>query len=348
MRNHGLKLGALALVCAGLPASAQAPADNALPTPGFYYIQLNSANPQATIDEYLKIVPNDTRVTIAGMDGFKTTNNVNFLVNKVSKAPPAAIQDKITPESPQTAFWHFVFPVKSLPDAATQWEKSIPNFKSRLLTLYVDSKGATVEPGGETLAGFLTEREQADARAKGVKPTPLSYITWVGPDGAIIENAGFGQVGGLQIYGMFEDQPYCAVLWYQKHLNTVPAKIGANAPDTTRTEANCTVTLGTEPSYPSTYKRGHMRSPPAMGVTIGGVVLRWYMNQEKTPLAPQRGGVVDHIGLSVANLDPWIAKLRGENVKFLKGPAPYMVGNMRAVMIEGPSHEAIELIEVKS
>jgi hypothetical protein len=107
------------------------------------------------------------------------------------------------------------------------------------------------------------------------------------------------------------------------------------------------VTLGTEPSYPSTYKRGHFRSPPAMGVTFSGVVLRWYMNQEKTPLAPQRGGVVDHIGLSVPNLDPWIAKLRSENVKFLKGPTPYMVGNMRAVMIEGPSREAIELIEVK-
>ena len=84
-----------------------------------------------------------------------------------------------------------------------------------------------------------------------------------------------------------------------------------------------------------------------MGVTFGNVVFRWYMNQEKTPLAPMRGGVVDHIGLSVPNLDPWIAKLRSENVKFLQGPTPYLVGNMRAVMIEGPSREAIELIEVK-
>jgi len=44
------------------------------------------------------------------------------------------------------------------------------------------------------------------------------------------------------------------------------------------------------------------------------------------------------------------AKLRSENVKFLgAGPDfnPVRVGDTRAIMIEGPSHEAIELIEVK-
>jgi hypothetical protein len=49
--------------------------------------------------------------------------------------------------------------------------------------------------------------------------------------------------------------------------------------------------------------------------------------------------------LSVNNLDAWIAKLRAENVTFLG--QPYTVGESRAVMIEGPSHEAIELIEVR-
>jgi hypothetical protein len=37
--------------------------------------------------------------------------------------------------------------------------------------------------------------------------------------------------------------------------------------------------------------------------------------------------------------------LRRENVKFLK--QPYNLGKMRAVMIEGPSREALELVEVK-
>jgi hypothetical protein len=54
---------------------------------------------------------------------------------------------------------------------------------------------------------------------------------------------------------------------------------------------------------------------------------------------------MDHIGLSVQDLDAWIAKLRGEAVTFLE--PPYQVGEYRAVMIEGPSREAIELIEIK-
>jgi hypothetical protein len=53
----------------------------------------------------------------------------------------------------------------------------------------------------------------------------------------------------------------------------------------------------------------------------------------------------DHIGLSVTDLDSWMEKLRGEGVKFLEGP--YKLGDTRAVMIEGPSREAIELVEVK-
>ena len=51
------------------------------------------------------------------------------------------------------------------------------------------------------------------------------------------------------------------------------------------------------------------------------------------------------IGLSVGDLDAWVAKLRGENVKFLE--QPYKLGDTRAVMIEGPSREALELVEVK-
>jgi hypothetical protein len=53
----------------------------------------------------------------------------------------------------------------------------------------------------------------------------------------------------------------------------------------------------------------------------------------------------DHIGLSVKDLDAWVGKLRDEGVTFLE--QPYSLGDTRAVMIEGPSREAIELVEVK-
>jgi len=70
-----------------------------------------------------------------------------------------------------------------------------------------------------------------------------------------------------------------------------------------------------------------------------------YMRQDDTPLASSRGHLYDHIALSVQDLDAWVAKLRGEGVRFLE--EPYRLGAARAVMIEGPSREALELIEVR-
>ncbi len=79
---------------------------------------------------------------------------------------------------------------------------------------------------------------------------------------------------------------------------------------------------------------------------FGDVALSWHVQQDDAPLVGSVGQLYDHIALSVTNLDAWIAKLRAEGVKFLK-PAPYTVGGLRAVMIEGPSLEALELIEIK-
>jgi 4-hydroxyphenylpyruvate dioxygenase-like putative hemolysin len=53
----------------------------------------------------------------------------------------------------------------------------------------------------------------------------------------------------------------------------------------------------------------------------------------------------DHVALSVTDLDAWIAKLRAEGVTFLQ--ETYKLGDTRAVMIEGPSREAIELVEIR-
>ena len=58
-----------------------------------------------------------------------------------------------------------------------------------------------------------------------------------------------------------------------------------------------------------------------------------------------RGQLQDHIALSVTDLDAWIDKLRSEGVVFLE--EPYALGDTRAIMIEGPSREALELVEVK-
>ena len=84
---------------------------------------------------------------------------------------------------------------------------------------------------------------------------------------------------------------------------------------------------------------------PSAGVAFGDVTFPSYMRQDAAPLVPTRGHLYDHIALSVGDLDAWVAKLRGDGVTFLE--QPYRLGDSRAVMIEGPSREAIELVEVK-
>jgi hypothetical protein len=70
----------------------------------------------------------------------------------------------------------------------------------------------------------------------------------------------------------------------------------------------------------------------------------WYRRQGDQPLVSTRGHLYDHIGLSITDLDAWIAKLREDGVRV---PAePYRLGDTRAVMIEGPSREALELVAV--
>jgi len=58
-----------------------------------------------------------------------------------------------------------------------------------------------------------------------------------------------------------------------------------------------------------------------------------------------RGRLQDHIGLSVADLDAWVEKLDREGVALLT--RIYQFGDTRAVMIEGPSREVLELVEAR-
>jgi len=147
---------------------------------------------------------------------------------------------------------------------------------------------------------------------------------------------------------MYQEQPYCAALWYQAHLNVrvpaVPASAQASARQAVvRTEANCAVQRGPDRTLPALDWDGMFRSPAVQTTIFGDVNLYFYMNQGSAPFGPTRGQLMDHFAVSVADLDAWIAKLKAENVTFLE--QPYTVGGLRAVMIEGPSREAIELIE---
>ncbi len=324
----GLALGVI-FAC---PARSQEA--ETLPPPGFHHLHLNSTDPDAAIDFYVKSFQSTSRSTWDGKPALKA-GKVYILFDKV-KTPPAL--------TPQTAIWHFGFQV---PDERASL-KRFQEIGTKVLPLYTGEGDAFVYinsdswPGAGGLGGTLgrTRSQIADAKAQGIQPkggAGFSYIA--GPDGAIIEYIGNNPVERFNHVHMYQDDPFCAQLWYRKHLN---APAGGRGPQ--HTEADCKEARGAERSWPALEKEGMYRIPTA-GVAFGDVALNWYMNPGDSPLVPTRGHVSDHFALSVANLGAWIAKLQAENVKFLENI--YKIGDTRAVMIQGPSHEAIELIEVK-
>jgi catechol 2,3-dioxygenase-like lactoylglutathione lyase family enzyme len=163
-----------------------------------------------------------------------------------------------------------------------------------------------------------------------------------GPDNALIEYQGNFPAERFNHVHMYQEDPFCAQLWYRRHLGATPVPSAVVGPQ--RTEADCKVARGADRSWPALEQQGMFRAPSA-AVTFGDVALTWYIRQGEAPLEPTRGHLYDHVALGVADLDAWTAKLSAEGVRFLEGPHP--LGDTRAIMIEGPSREAIELVEVK-
>ena len=308
--------------------------DDALPAPGFHHLHLNSLNPDAAIDFYVRQFPSASKATVAGFPALKA-GKVYVLFTKVSSPPPT---------EPQTAIWHFGWHVVDV-------RKNLAMYKERkevhLLPLYTTDEGGYVFVSSDTWPGTggvlgLTKSQIGEARAAGVKPLGGAGFAYLqGPDGAIVEYQGNMPVERFNHVHMYQEDPYCAQLWYQKHLNALlpPAAAG----QVTHTEADCKVERS-EPSWPGLEKEGTRRKPSA-GVLFDDVALNWYARQGDQPLVSTRGHLADHIALNVGNLDAWTAKLKKEGVKFLE--QPYKFGDTRAAMIEGPSHEAIELVEIK-
>jgi len=307
-----------------------------LPAPGFHHLHLNSVDPDAAIDFYTRQFPSTSKSSWGGLPALKSPNNVMLLFTKVA-APPST--------SPQTAIWHFGW-------HAVDSRKSLETYKERpdvrLLPLYTTDEGGSVLISSDTWPGApgvlgLTRAEIADAKAKGVQPSRTRGFAYMqGPDGAIIEYLGNFPAERMNHVHMFQEHPFCAQLWYQKHLNapTVQDRT-AGVP---MTEANCKVPRGSDPTWPALEREGLFRTPRA-AVEFSDVMLTWYARQGGEPLVSTRGHVYDHIGLSVTDLDAWVAKLRREGVAILQ--EPYRLGDTRAVMIEGPSREALELVEIR-
>ena len=313
-------------------------AQSALPAPSFHHLHLNSINPEAAIEFYVKAFPSTSKGTFAGQPALRSPNNVWVLFNKIA-APPAT--------QPQTAFWHFGWHVTDVRATLDRYLKQ----DITLVPLYTGSGEGTgtvfvssdTYPGTGGVLG-LTRAQVADAKAKGVKPAGGAGFAYLrGPDDSLVEYQGNTPAERFNHIHMYQEQPYCAQLWYQAHLNVaVPAP---RAGQVVRTEANCRVERGPDKTLPALDWDGMFRTPAVQTTIFGDVSLYFYMNQGATPAGPTRGHLMDHFAVGVADLDAWIAKLKSGNVTFLE--QAYTIGGLRAVMIEGPSKEAIEIVEVR-
>jgi catechol 2,3-dioxygenase-like lactoylglutathione lyase family enzyme len=325
----------------GPALDAQAP----LSPPGFHHLHLNSVNPEAAIEFYTTAFPSTSKGTFAGQPALRSPNNVWVLFNRIA-APPAT--------QPQTAFWHFGWHV-------TDVRATLDRFLKQNITLVPLYTGTgegtgTVFVSSDTYPGTggvlgLTRAQVANAKANGVKPNGGAGFAYLrGPDDALVEYQGNMPAERFNHIHLYQEQPYCAQLWYQKHLNvparTAAASAQASASQALRTEANCRVERGPDKTLPALDWDGMYRTPSVTSTTFGDVSLFWYMNQTATPAVPARGHLMDHFAVSVSDLDAWMAKLRGEKITFLE--QPYTIGGLRAVMIEGPSKEAIEIVEVRT
>ncbi len=307
-----------------------------LPTPSFHHLHLNSINPDAAIEFYVQQFASTSKTTWGGLPALQSPNDVLLLFTKVDTAPAIA---------PQSAIWHFGWYV-------TDVRKNLETYKTRpevkLLPLYTTDEGGYVLINSDTwpnVGGMLglTKAQIAEARAQGLKPPGGGGFAYMqGPEQVLVEYMGDFTSERFNHVHLYQEDPFCAQLWYQKHLNALVMP-GRESP-APMTDANCKVPRGADRTWPALNREGMFRTPRA-AVLFGDVALTWYARQGDQPLAGTRGQLYDHIAFGVADLDAWIAKLKSEQVTFLEGPYP--LGDTRAVMIDGPSREALELVEVK-
>jgi catechol 2,3-dioxygenase-like lactoylglutathione lyase family enzyme len=279
---------------------------DALPAPLFHHLHLNSTNPDKAIDFYVRQFPSTSRASWAGLPALRSPNNV-LLVFTTVRTPPAT--------EPQTAIWHFGWHVT---DVRARMEEFKRRKDVRLLPLYTTDEGGSVFissdawPVTGSVLG-LTKTEIARARVAGVQPPGGPGFAYIqGPDNATVEYQGNFPAERFNHVHMYQEDPFCAQLWYEKHLLGA-GRVGVTTP----AEAACRVPRAPEPTWPA-LEEGNI--PDAVSdVAFGDVALSCSTRRRPAP-ASTKGHLADHIALSVTDLDLWLTKLRREGVAIVQQP----------------------------
>src|SRR5713101_8022499 len=223
--------------------------------PGFHHLHLNSVDPDAAIDFYVRVFPTSAKASWGGLPALAAPNDVLVLFSRVATAPAT---------SPQTAIWHFGWHV-------TDARASLESYQSRpdvtLLPLYTTDEGGSVFISSDTWPSTggtpgLTKAQIAEAEAKGVQPTRTGGFGYMrGPDNALVEYAGNHPAERFNHVHLYHEDPFCAQLWYQRHLHA--PLVAGRTPRPPATEADCRVPRGVD-------RAGMFRTPSA-AVAFGDV-----------------------------------------------------------------------------
>jgi hypothetical protein len=333
---------AFATVAAVAVMSCAAPTPDNSP-PHFHHLHLNSADPGAAIDYYARAFSTVTKTKVAGFDGFTTTSrlsshpgNILVLFNSVAQVSTPATAG-------QSAVAHFGW---NVPDARAYLGK-FQTLKLSIVPMFADGRGTTVAISSDALPGYLTEKQIADAAARGVKPAGRGGFLYTdGPDGALIESYGDFPKERFTHIHMYHRHPVCAQQWYARHLGADVAATHLHlgpGQDVAAEEAadDCRKPYA-EATYPAFGTEGRIREPSGY-VLFDDIGLPIWPHPGE--LVSTRGQNVDHIALSVQNLGAALDRLRHEGVAVLQDAHDW--GGTRAAIVEGPDRLALELIEAR-
>src|SRR6267154_4813541 len=304
MRNRSLSL-IVVLVTVSIvtyrPVLAQGPAT--VEPMHVHHVHLNSLNPKAAAEYYLKPFPaSTTKTTFNGYEAVKT-GNVYLLFTKVNTPP----QTELT--GPQTSVWHFGW---NTPDSR-KYNEEFHAKGLKIAQMWDAADGKLVDMSSDTLPGLPTQEQIIEMRAKGTKPTREGGFGYLrGPDGAMIENAQAGTTERFNHVHMYHEHPECAMRWYEEHLGAKRPQGRGGRGAAVDLSADCHTKTYAPPTWPSFAKTGFVRDP-AGGVNFDDISISirpW----PGGGLVSTRGKIYDHWALSTANLDATVARLKSENV----------------------------------
>src|SRR5262245_31043201 len=132
-----------------------------LAAPGFHHLHLNSVDPDAAIDFYVRQFPTSAKTTWGGLPALTPPDDALVLFAKVATPPPPA---------PQTAIWHFGWHV---PDTRASLEFFQGHPELTLLPLYTTDEGGSVFISSDTWPSTgrtpgLTRAQIAQPQAQGL------------------------------------------------------------------------------------------------------------------------------------------------------------------------------------